>query len=92
LAVVVALSVTGAVEVAVVRAASAATVLDADVEGVELAVSARAIAGSASVDVALVVVAVRAATMPVLKVPAMTKLVRRTLPTENAITLFFILS
>ena len=76
MAIVVALSVTGAgaVEVAVVRAASAATVLDADAEGVELAVSARPIAGAASVDMALVVVAVRAATMPVLKVPAMTKL------------------
>ena len=61
-------------------------------EGDELALSGRPIAGSASVDVALVVVAVRAATMPVLKVPAMTKLVRRTLAIENAITLFFILS
>ena len=57
----------GAVEVAVVRAASAATVLDADAEGVELAVSARPIAGSASVDVALVDVAARATTKLVLK-------------------------
>jgi hypothetical protein len=88
--VVVALSVTGAVEVAVVRAASAATVLDADVEGVELAVLARPIAGSASVDVALVDVAVSAATTPVFKVPTMKRLVRRTLTAENAMTLFFI--
>jgi len=92
LAVVVALSVTGAgaVEVAVVRAASAATVLDADVEGVELAVSARPIAGLASVDVALVEVAVSAATMPVLEVPTMMRLIRSRLAAENAITLFFI--
>ena len=82
-----ALSVTGAgaVEVAVVRAARAATVLDADVEGVELAVSARPIAGTASVDVALVEVAVSAATMPVLKVPTMMRLIRRRLAAENVI-------
>ena len=92
MAVVVALSVTGAaaVEVAVVRAVSAAAVLDADDEGVELAVSARPIAGPASVDVALVEVAVSAATMPVLKVPTMMRLIRRRLAAENAITLFFI--
>jgi len=86
----VALFVAGAVDVAVVEAASAAIMVDTVDEGDDLAVSDRPIAGSASVDVALVVVAVRAATIPVLKVPAMTKLVRRTLPTENAMTLFFI--
>ena len=93
LAVDVALSVTGAtvVDVAVVEAVTAsAAALDAVEEGVELAVSGRAIAASASVDVALVDVAVRAATMPVLKVPTMMRLVRRTLATENAMTLFFI--
>jgi hypothetical protein len=71
LAVVVALSVTGAVEVAVMRAASAATVLDADVARAELEVSARLIAGPGSVDVALVVVAVNAATKAVLKAKVM---------------------
>jgi hypothetical protein len=86
LAVVVALSVTGAVEVAVVRATSAPTASDADVEGVELAVSARPIAGSVSVDVAPVVVAVRAATMPVWKTKTV-RLVTRTLAAENAITI-----
>jgi hypothetical protein len=89
LAVVVALSLTGAAEVAVVRATSGATVLDAGVEGVELAVSDRPIAGSASVDVALVDVAVSAATKSVLNAQTV-RLVRRTLTAENARTLFFI--
>jgi hypothetical protein len=92
LAVGVALSVTDtiAVDVADVVAVSAsAAELDADEEGVELAESDRAIAGLASVDVALVDVAVRAATMPVLKTKTV-RLVTRTLATENAITLFFI--
>jgi hypothetical protein len=73
LAVVVALSLTGAgaVVVTVVRAASAATVLDADVARAELEVSARLIAGPGSVDVALVVVAVNAATKAVLKAKVM---------------------
>jgi hypothetical protein len=44
------------------------------------------------VDVASVVVAVKAETMPVLRVPMMMRLIRRTLAAENAITLFFILS
>jgi hypothetical protein len=92
LAVDVALSVAGAteVDVAVVEAALAAIILDADVERVELEVSARLIAGSASVAVAPVVVAVRAATTPVFKVPTMMRPVRTTLATENARTLFFI--
>jgi hypothetical protein len=93
LAVDVALSVAGATAVdvdAVVEAALAAIVLDVDIERVELEVSARIIAGSASVAVALVDVAVRAATTPVFKVPTMKRLVRRTLATENATRLFFI--
>jgi hypothetical protein len=80
-----------AVDVAVVEAVTASAAgLDAVEEGVELALSGRVIAAPASVDVALVAVAARAATMPVLKVPTMMKLVRRTLAAENAITLFFI--
>jgi len=75
-----------AVEVAVVEAAIVAVVLDAVEEGVELAVSDGAIA---SVDVAFTE-SVRAATMPVLKVPTTMRLVRRTLAIENAITVFFI--
>jgi hypothetical protein len=90
----VALSMRGAtvVDVAVVEAVTAsAAALDAVEEGVELAVSGSVIAAPASVDVALVeVAAVRAETMPVLKVPTMTKLAMRTLAAENAITLFFI--
>jgi hypothetical protein len=78
------------VEVAVVKATGTDTVLDANVESVELEVSTRLIAGTASVDVALVEVAVSAATKPVLKVPTMMRLVRRTLAAENAMTLFFI--
>jgi hypothetical protein len=93
LTVVVALSVAGATAVdvaAVLEAALAATVLDAEVEGVELAVLARPIAGSASVDVALVDVAVRAATTPVFKVPTTKRLVRRTQAAENAMVRVFI--
>jgi hypothetical protein len=89
----VALSVRGAtvVDVAVVETVTAsAAVLDAVEAGVELAVSDSMAATSASVDVALVDVAVSAATIPALKVPTMMKLVRRTLAAENAITLFFI--
>ena len=56
----------------------------ADVEEVD------AIVVSETVDVASVVVAVKAETMPVLKVPIMMRLIRRTLAAENAITLFFI--
>jgi hypothetical protein len=86
----VALSVRGAAAVDVVEAAGAsAPVLDADEVGVELAVSDRAITGSASVDVALVDVAVRAATKLVLKAQTV-MLVRRTQAAENAIMLFFI--
>ena len=93
LTVVVALSVAGATAVdvaALVEAALAATVLDAEVEGVELAVLARPIAGTASVDAALVEVAASAATKPVLKVPTMMRLVRRTLAAENVMVWAFI--
>jgi hypothetical protein len=44
------------------------------------------------VDVASVVVAVRAETMPVLKVPIMMRLITRTLAAENVIVWVFILS
>ena len=93
LTVVVALSVAGATAVdvaAVVEAALAATVLDAEVEGVELAILARPIAGTASVDVALVEVAASAATKPVLKVPTTMRLVRRTLAAESVMVWAFI--
>jgi hypothetical protein len=91
LAVGVALSLLGAmeVEVAVVDAASVAAMVD---EGDELAVSGRSIAGSTLVDVALVVVAVRAATMPVLKVPIIMTLITRTLATENVTVCVFIIT
>jgi hypothetical protein len=46
--------------------------------------------GADSVVVASVVVALRAETIPVLKVPIIIRLVRRMLTVENAITLFFI--
>jgi hypothetical protein len=49
-----------------------------------------AVVVSDAVVVASVVVAVRAETMPVLKVPIMMRLIRRTLAAENAITLLFI--
>jgi hypothetical protein len=49
-----------------------------------------AVVVSDAVDVASVVVAVKAETMLVLKVPMMTRLITRTLAAENAITLFFI--
>jgi hypothetical protein len=91
LAVDVALSVTAtpAVEVAVVEAGASVAAFDPVEMGVELAESDRAIPGLASVDVALVDVAVRAATMPVLNAQTV-RLERRTLATENARTLFFI--
>jgi hypothetical protein len=94
LAIDVGLSMRGATvaDVAVVEAVSTSTAeLDAVEEGVELALSGSVIATPASVDVALVEVAeVRAETMPVLKVPTMTKLAMRTLAAENATRLFFI--
>ena len=49
-----------------------------------------AVVVSDAVDVASVVVAVKAETMPVLNVPIMMRLITRTLAAENAITLFFI--
>ena len=49
-----------------------------------------AVVVSGAVDVASVVVAVKAETMPVLRVPIMMRLIRRTLAAENAMTLFFI--
>ena len=86
-----ALSVTATptVEVAVVEAGASVAAFDPVEKGVELAESDRAIAWLASVDVALVDVAVRAATMLVLKTKTV-RLVTRTLATENAMTLFFI--
>jgi hypothetical protein len=48
-------------------------------------------AGADSVVVASVVVAVKAETMPVLKVPITMRLIRRTLAAENAIVWVFIL-
>ena len=49
-----------------------------------------AVVVSETVDVASVVVALRAETMPVLKVPIMMRLIRRTLAAENAIVRVFI--
>ena len=49
-----------------------------------------AVVVSDAVDVASVVVAVKAETMPVLKVPIMMRLIRRTLAAENAIVVVFI--
>ena len=49
-----------------------------------------AVVVSDAVVVASVVVAVKAATMPVLKVPIMMRLITRTLAIENAIVLVFI--
>ena len=60
-------------------------VLLAEVEEVD------AVVVSETVDVASVVVAVRAETMPVLKVAMMTRLIMRTLAAENAIVGVFIL-
>ena len=51
-----------------------------------------AVVVSKTVDVASVVVAVKAATMPVLKVPIMMRLIRRTLAAENVIVVVFIAS
>ena len=50
---------------------------------------ADAVVVSETVDVASVVVAVRAETMPVLKAPIMMRLITRTLAVENAIVLVF---
>ena len=60
-------------------------VLLADVEEVD------AVVVSEAVDMPSVVVAVKAETMPVLNVPIMTRLITRTLATENAIVWVFIL-
>ena len=51
---------------------------------------ADAVVVSETVDVASVVVAVRAETMPVLNVPIIMKLITRTLAAENAIVRIFI--
>jgi len=48
-----------------------------------------AVVVSDAVDVASVVVAVRAETMPVLKVPIMMRLIRRIMAAENVIVLLF---
>ena len=56
----------------------------ADVEEVD------AVVVSDAVDVASVVVAVSAETMPVLKVPMMMRLITRTLAAENTIVVVFI--
>jgi hypothetical protein len=92
LAVDIALSVPGAaIVVAVVEARGpSATVLEVDVKDVEYAVSGGAVAAPSSVEVALVDVAVSAATKSVLKVPTMMRLARRTLAAENAIVCAFI--
>ena len=66
-------------------ASGAGGVLLAEVEEVD------AVVVSETVDVASVVVAVRAETMPVLKVPIMMRLIRRTLAAENAIVCVFII-
>ena len=50
-----------------------------------------AVVSDVAVDVESVVVAVKAETMPVLKVPVMTRLITRTLAAENAIVCVFIL-
>jgi hypothetical protein len=70
--------------VEVVLLAVVGVVLLADVEEVD------AVAVSEAVDVASVVVAVKAETMPVLKVPIVTRLIRRTLAAENTIVVAFI--
>ena len=49
-----------------------------------------AVVVSEAVDVASVVVAIKAETIPVLNVPIMRRLIRRTLAAENATTLIFI--
>ena len=59
-----------------------------DETGVELAVSARPIAGSASVDVALVDRRCQSCDDAGLEMPKTMRLVRRTLATENAIWVF----
>jgi len=78
------------VEVAVVEAVTASAAgLDAVEEGVELAAPGDAVAAPSSVEVMLVDVAASAATKSVLNAQT-ARLVRRTLATENARTLFFI--
>jgi len=78
------------VDVAVVEAVTASAAgLDAIEEGVELEVSSGAIAAPSAVEVALVDVAVSAATKSVLNAQTV-RLVRRTLATENETRLFFI--
>jgi len=64
----------------------------ASVAGVVLAVADEvdAVVVSDAVVVASVVVAVKAETMPVLKVPIMMRLIRRTLAAENVIVVVFI--
>jgi hypothetical protein len=63
---------------------------NASVAGVVLTDEVYAVVVFDAVEVASVVVAVKAATMPVLKVPTMMRLITRTLAAENEITLFFI--
>jgi len=65
-------------------AVAAGVLLAADIGEVD------AIDVSDAVDVASVVVAVRAETMPVLKVPMMMRLIRRTLAAENVMVWAFI--
>jgi hypothetical protein len=79
-----------AIVVAVVEARGpSATVLEVDIKDVEFAVSGGAVAAPFSVEVALVDVAVSAATKSVLNAQTV-RLVRRTLAAEKARTLFFI--
>jgi hypothetical protein len=66
-------------------ASVAEVVLSTDVEEVD------AVVVSETVDVASVVVAVKAATMLVLKVPIMMRLIMRTFATENVIAWVFML-
>ncbi len=68
-------------------ASEARGVLLADARGVEAVVVSEA---ADVVVVASVVVALRAETMPVLKVPIMMRLIKRTLAAENAIVVVFI--
>ena len=67
-------------------ASVAEVVLSTDVEEVD------AVVVSETVDVASVVVAVKAATMPVWNVPIMMRLIRRTLAADNAIVCVFIIN
>ena len=67
-----------------VELASVVGVVLADADEVD------AVVVSEAVDAASVVVAVKAETMPVLKVPIMMRLITRTLAAENAIVRIFI--